>query len=124
MEITQEKIVNALNIAYKEAGDNAYFGNGFAAGVDFVLSEIKKHDVKADVMERLTPAHGTKEALNYRCPNCQAYSRHSPEASTLLSVTKSVFTGDLKQFDCEPGYVWIELHKCKCGFVYYMKNGS
>ena len=33
-----EEYVEALNKAYKEAGHNAYFGNGFGKGYDFAMS--------------------------------------------------------------------------------------
>jgi hypothetical protein len=36
---TDQEIKKGLQQAYKEAGDNAYFGNGFHAGVDFVVKD-------------------------------------------------------------------------------------
>ena len=36
-----EEYVEALNKAYKEAGHNAYFGNGFGKGYDFAMSQPK-----------------------------------------------------------------------------------
>lgn len=40
--ITDEQIKQGLDKAYKEAGHNAYFGNGFEAGVKFALEQVKK----------------------------------------------------------------------------------
>lgn len=39
MKITEEQIIDAENKAYVKAGHNAYFGNGFKAGVEFALSQ-------------------------------------------------------------------------------------
>jgi len=39
--MTKEQIKEGLDKAYKEAGHNAYFGNGFEAGVKFVLNAQK-----------------------------------------------------------------------------------
>lgn len=39
--ITDEQIKKGLNKAYKEAGQNAYFGNGFEAGVKFAQQQVK-----------------------------------------------------------------------------------
>ena len=36
-----EEYVEALNKAYKEAGHNAYFGNGFGKGYDFAMAQPK-----------------------------------------------------------------------------------
>jgi hypothetical protein len=40
MEITKEQIKTGLDKAYKDAGQNAYFGNGFEAGVAFALKQV------------------------------------------------------------------------------------
>jgi len=34
---TEEQIQKGLDKAYKEAGHNAYFGNGFKAGIEFAM---------------------------------------------------------------------------------------
>jgi hypothetical protein len=39
--ITDEQIKQGLDKAYKQAGHNAYFGNGFEAGVKFALEQVK-----------------------------------------------------------------------------------
>jgi len=44
----------ALNKAYKKAGNNAYFGNGFNAGVKFALEYIKTCNAPA-VSESVEP---------------------------------------------------------------------
>jgi hypothetical protein len=46
MTLTEEQIEKALNEAYKKAGHNAYFGNGFKAGVDFAISQMKQSEIK------------------------------------------------------------------------------
>jgi hypothetical protein len=38
MKFTEEQITDALNLAYSKAGSNAYFANGFRAGVDFAVN--------------------------------------------------------------------------------------
>ena len=42
MKISRKEINKALDEAFIEAGHNAYFGNGFEAGVRFALKEINK----------------------------------------------------------------------------------
>ena len=39
--ITEEEVQQGLNKAYKELGHNAYFGNGFKAGVRFAEQKLK-----------------------------------------------------------------------------------
>ncbi len=39
--ITDEQIKQGLDKAYKAAGHNAYFGNGFQAGVNFAIEQLK-----------------------------------------------------------------------------------
>lgn len=41
MELTREQIKQGLDEAYKEAGHNAYFGNGFEAGVKYAQEQLK-----------------------------------------------------------------------------------
>ncbi len=48
IQIDKEKVSKALNDAYLEAGDNAYYGTGFRDGIKFALAEVEKlniHDV-------------------------------------------------------------------------------
>lgn len=42
MKITKEQISKGLDDAYKKAGHNAYFGNGFNAGVEFAVGKFKE----------------------------------------------------------------------------------
>jgi len=53
MEITKEQIKTGLNKAYEDAGQNAYFGNGFKAGVAFTLRQVKNTVDLTDVVKRL-----------------------------------------------------------------------
>ena len=39
--ITDEKIKQGMEKAYKQAGHNAYFSNGFEAGVKFAEKQVK-----------------------------------------------------------------------------------
>lgn len=41
IQIEEKEIVKGIDEAYKKAGRNAYFGNGFQAGVDFALERVK-----------------------------------------------------------------------------------
>lgn len=41
LQITDEQMQEAINKAYKEAGHNAYFANGFEAGVKFAQNLLK-----------------------------------------------------------------------------------
>jgi len=41
IQIEEKEIVKGIDEAYKKAGSNAYFGNGFQAGVDFALKRVK-----------------------------------------------------------------------------------
>ena len=40
--MTAEEIQKGLDKAYKEAGRNAYFGNGFVAGIEFANNHHKE----------------------------------------------------------------------------------
>lgn len=53
MKISDEEMKKALDKAYKKAGDNAYFGNGFKAGVKFAsgLSEMKVKELLKEFCE-------------------------------------------------------------------------
>lgn len=42
IEITVKQMKEGCDKAYKKAGHNAYFGNGFEAGVEFALEVVKK----------------------------------------------------------------------------------
>jgi hypothetical protein len=37
MKIDEDKIADACNESYQRIGENAYFGNGFEAGVQFAV---------------------------------------------------------------------------------------
>ena len=53
---------NALDEAYKKAGDNAYFANGFALGVEFAHQQVNSVDL-ADVVL-------SEERAELVCDNC------------------------------------------------------
>lgn len=43
IQLTDKQIQEALDDAYKKAGQHAYFGNGFRAGVEFAIEQVKKN---------------------------------------------------------------------------------
>jgi hypothetical protein len=45
--ITDGEIADACNKEYIKAGHNAYFGNGFEAGVRFALEQLKNCSIPA-----------------------------------------------------------------------------
>lgn len=51
IKLTEEQIIDGQNEAYLKAGHNAYFGNGFNAGVEFALKQVNKLHIP-DVVER------------------------------------------------------------------------
>ena len=53
MEFTKEQMSKALDEAYKKAGHNAYFANGFEAGVVFAEQQFKILNIP-DVMPRIS----------------------------------------------------------------------
>jgi hypothetical protein len=56
--IAKEKIKKGLDEAFKKAGQNAYFGNGFEAGIKFAEEYYQKNNKKLQ-----TKAHT-------RCSEC------------------------------------------------------
>lgn len=40
IKIEEKEIRKGIDEAYKKAGSNAYFGNGFQAGVEFALKQV------------------------------------------------------------------------------------
>ena len=61
IQIEEKEIVKGIDEAYKKAGSNAYFGNGFKAGVDFALERVKNLTIPVVV--------GQSEQLV--CPDCK-----------------------------------------------------
>lgn len=43
--ITDAEIADGMNAAYVKAGHNAYFGEGFRAGVEFALENSKANEM-------------------------------------------------------------------------------
>jgi hypothetical protein len=70
--MTDQEVQAAMNEAFKEAEDNAYFGNGFLAGVQFakkqVLEELKAEveAVKRDVTKEAKALDGDDELWGER----------------------------------------------------------
>jgi hypothetical protein len=58
---------------------------------------------------------------NFTCPFCNRI--HSEEIS-VKERTKPLFTGDIKDFDYEPGYTFLEINKCeKTDIEFIIRNG-
>ena len=75
--ITDGEIADACNKAYLKAGHNAYFGNGFEAGVRFALEQVKKCNIPYVVVPNGTfcehePLHSATKTVDY-CPSCGLY---------------------------------------------------
>jgi hypothetical protein len=69
IEITDKELVKGIDEAYKKAGSNAYFGNGFQAGVDFALKRVKNLTIPNVIMP--TGNEGTViHDLVGLCPSC------------------------------------------------------
>lgn len=52
IEFSEEQIIDAQNEAYLKSGHNAYFGNGFYAGVKFVLDALKNTESSSRIIHR------------------------------------------------------------------------
>lgn len=53
MEISKEQIKAGLDEAFEKAGNNAYFGNGFNAGVEFAQEQINSSNDIHNVIDIL-----------------------------------------------------------------------
>ena len=53
IQIEEKEILKGIDESYKKAGSNAYFGNGFQAGVDFALKKVKNLTIPV-VMPRIS----------------------------------------------------------------------
>jgi hypothetical protein len=62
MELTKEQIKQGLHKAYKEAGHNAYFGNGFEAGLKYAQEQFKILNIP--IVSGSFSADKVKEAYN------------------------------------------------------------
>ena len=61
-------------------------------------------------------------AEGYYCPGCRRSKMMDVERKP-LEQTECLFTGDLEEFDHEPGYTWEEGHLCECGTKFKYRNG-
>lgn len=62
-----------------------------------------------------------------KCPKCGTKADVLNEPGTKVDQSKPVFTGNMPNYDYEPGLTWIELHKCgdeKCNWFFYIENGA
>ena len=76
-QLEPQDIINARNEAYKKAGHNAYFGNGFEMGVQFGLKYNQTIEVKHPINEqeeadRLVKTQGAYWAEIMMCHTIQA----------------------------------------------------
>ena len=67
LEITEEQMNNAIDEAYKKAGHNAYFSNGFEAGVKFAQEKLK--DAIDDIFSKLDMSKVMSVESKDICPN-------------------------------------------------------
>ena len=65
-KITDRQITDGCNDAYLKAGHNAYFGNGFSAGVEFALKLVNDNPANSD-NDNCT-IHGVSNPVN--CAIC------------------------------------------------------
>ena len=56
--ISEDKIADACNKAYLQAGHNAYFGNGFQKGVEFAITHLQSQN--AELLQGLLTAYHRK----------------------------------------------------------------
>lgn len=66
LEFSEEQIIDGQNKAYLEAGHDAYFGNGFRAGVKFVLDALNKSFV--------LPSTISTDQSELVCPKCEGHN--------------------------------------------------
>lgn len=57
-KITEDQIANGMNAAYLKAGHNAYFGNGFRAGVEFILNNTESNSELLSQRDKAVEALG------------------------------------------------------------------
>ena len=68
MEFTKEEIKQGMNEAYQQAGHNAYFGNGFKAGIAFALAKMEREKIG-----RLEGVSDIEEEEDTEfCPHCNS----------------------------------------------------
>lgn len=100
-EFTDLQIQNGINEAYKKAGDNAYFANGFEAGLKFATEQAKQpqqhtmvikstHKEAEKVIDYINDGL-TKEPDLCQCPNDD---HHYGELNLNICATcqKPIFT--------------------------------
>jgi hypothetical protein len=100
--LSDEKIEEAMNKAYKKAGPNAYFGNGFHAGVEYALKELVpskgiliQPDYKA-AKEFFDALQYTPYALHF-----EYYAKNPPHKWGATSFTAFIMS-QLNEKDCLP----------------------
>jgi predicted nucleic acid-binding Zn ribbon protein len=68
--ITDREIEEGLNEAYKKSGQNAYFGNGFKFGAEFVLNKVNLNvDNNFDLLFKKLEKAFKEDSVNL-CPKC------------------------------------------------------
>ena len=70
--ITKEQVKEAMEIAYKKAGNNAYFENGFEAGVNFAIEVLTKPDIQVECKKSPNGKHHyVMSADTFELPYCK-----------------------------------------------------
>ena len=74
--LTEDQIQKGLDEAYKKAGSNAYFGNGFKAGIKFALKILNGDTEKREsklFCYTCNCTEGTNAKGNNYCSMCDHY---------------------------------------------------
>ena len=77
--LTEQEIEKGLDSAYKKAGQNAYFGNGFRAGLDFALKALNTQNTAPNSEYKSPSAQsckGCKNQSNLYCNKCSRWKGH------------------------------------------------
>lgn len=77
--ITDEQIADGCNKAYLKAGHNAYFGNGFEAGVRFALEQVKNCSIPDVVGQSEQLCQHDRSVTNRICDDCGSVITYVPD---------------------------------------------
>ncbi len=83
-KIDSDIVMAALDKAYKEAGNNAYFGNGFKAGIQYAFDYYKNQDSEYST-----------------CPNCSNEYMHKNDCFCENCIGDYLYKSDLFTLEIE-----------------------
>ena len=90
--------------------------------------ETKEYHINKTLRKKIKDNH-IKVSDDFNCPVCKLShkNRHTKgNPIEAIETTKPLFTGDLAIYGCNPGYAWLEVHKCRtpeCNTIYLIENG-